>query len=112
MVVRRRIASALFTPRRLLTASCRSSCSAVRRKSTSASSAYLRMVSRTSMVGVVTVFLLGANIDRVLHEDDAVAACYPVDRLLTPRTEPLLNWGHDASNWRRFKSLAYSPGLS
>jgi len=41
------------------------------------------------MVGVVTEILL-ADVFNNQHEDDAVAFCYPVDRLLTPRTGTLL----------------------
>ena len=42
------------------------------------------------MVGVVTEILL-ADVFNNQHEDDAVAFCYPVDRLLTPRTGTLLS---------------------
>ena len=41
------------------------------------------------MVGVVTVILLVCWV-MLSHEDDAVANCYPVDPLLTPRPGTLL----------------------
>src|SRR5450759_3527011 len=65
-------------------------CSVSRRKSMSASSACLRMMSKASIVGVVTEILLVCWV-MLSHEDDAVANCYPVDQLLTPRPGTLLD---------------------
>src|SRR3974377_1406898 len=60
-----------------------------RRKSMSASATCLRMMSRASIVGVVTEILLVCWV-MLSHEDDAVANRYPVDPLLTPRPGTLL----------------------
>src|SRR3974377_2407510 len=68
---------------------CRTTCSVSRRKSMSASPTCLRMMSRASIVGVVTEILLVCWV-MLSHEDDAVANRYPVDPLLTPRPGTLL----------------------